>query len=99
MYICVFSGTSDSSRQSSTSTTPSVSPTPSPRNSVSHLAKPSSPASHMNKTTLGGQGSSQISKPAGVKSSVPRANGPSTIVTAAQSQAVRRTKAAGDRFV
>lgn len=92
-----FSGVSENSRQSSTSTTPSVSPSPSPRNSVSQLAKPTSPSGSMSQlakpsSPMGSM--SQLAKPTGNKSSVPRANGPAS---AGQSQAVRRTKIAGDR--
>ncbi|GFO49908.1 leucine-rich repeat and calponin domain-containing protein [Plakobranchus ocellatus] len=96
------------SRQSSTSTTPSVSPGPSPRNSISHLAKPTATtqgqgtgsASSTNRSPMGSQ--SHLAKP---KSSVPRAsanstattNGPASAAAPAQSQVVRRTKAAADR--
>ncbi|XP_012942481.1 leucine-rich repeat and calponin homology domain-containing protein [Aplysia californica] len=94
-------GLSENSRQSSASTTPSVSPSPSPRNSISHLAKPSSPSgsqSHIAKPTgpSSGANTSHLAKPtAGNKSSVPRANGPDR--SAPQNQAVRRAKVAGDR--
>ena len=112
MHSGVASDGKPRSRQSSTSTTPSVSPGPSPRNSISHLAKPTSTSSTSqnpgsvtanSRSPMGSQ--SQLAKP---KSSVPRAagnsgtaltNGPSSAAAPAQSQAVRRTKTAGDRQV
>ncbi|BFZ00956.1 hypothetical protein BsWGS_03993 [Bradybaena similaris] len=91
-------GVAENSHQSSTSTTPSVSPSPSPRNSVSHLAKPNSPSSstsHLAKPISPSGSTSHLVKPTGTKSAVPRAaNGPAG---PAQSQAVRKTKLAGDR--
>ncbi|CAG5120230.1 unnamed protein product, partial [Candidula unifasciata] len=91
-------GVLENSRQSSASTTPSVSPSPSPRNSVSHLAKPNSPSSstsHLAKPISPSGSTSHLVKPTGTKSAVPRAaNGPAG---PAQSQAVRKTKLAGDR--
>ncbi|BFZ06102.1 hypothetical protein BsWGS_09141 [Bradybaena similaris] len=91
-------GVTDVSRRSSTSSTPPVSPSPSPRNSVSHLAKPSSPSgstSQLGKPSSPSGSTSHLAKLMATKSAVPRAtNGPAA---SSASQAVRRTKMATDR--